>query len=104
MTDGIDRRDKTALGDALGIPAGDPALGTESGVAFWRADLMAESVKAPRDGVYTLNGGRFRAREGELLPPGAVFEDEGKPAPKDVKAKTGPAADTKATGPTETTG
>jgi hypothetical protein len=35
---------------------------------------MSDREKAPDDGVYTLNGNRFRARKGDLLPVGAKFE------------------------------
>jgi hypothetical protein len=35
---------------------------------------VSDREKAPSHGVYTLNGNRFRARKGDLMPPGATFE------------------------------
>jgi hypothetical protein len=32
-------------------------------------------TKAQADGIYTLNGGRFQIRKGDLLPDGAVMDD-----------------------------
>lgn len=36
---------------------------------------MAERSPAPKDGIQIYNGNRFRAIRGELMMPGATFED-----------------------------
>lgn len=59
---------------------------------------MEKREKAPADGVYLFNGGRFRVKKGGVMPPGATFEDGGK---TDDRAKTA-ATDTEAArGPAE---
>lgn len=65
--------------DAHGRPVdmiGEPILpgrGSVPGVIITEVDAMA---KAHKDGVYTLNGGRFRIRAGDVLPEGAVMDEE----------------------------
>lgn len=71
--------------------------------------------KAPEDGVYTLNGGRFFIKAGDPLPPDAEFEktaaEEAAPAEDAAPAaetaaepeKAAAPVDAKAPGPSETT-
>jgi hypothetical protein len=66
---------------------------------------VSDRHKAKSDGVYVLDGNRFRAKKGELLPPGAEFQagathdDDPAPAPD----KTGPTDnEVKAAGAVET--
>lgn len=67
------------------------ARGSTDGVAIpKKGEVMAERKKAPDDGVYTWNGRQYRARAGELMPPGARFgalEDED--ATPEERAKAG---------------
>lgn len=49
-----------------------PGLGSASGVIIQENDVMK---KAERDGIYTLNGGRFGIRAGDVLPEGAVMDE-----------------------------
>lgn len=42
--------------------------------------------KAPKDGVYTLNGGRFLIKQGDVLPPGAVFVEKAERTPEQRRA------------------
>lgn len=37
--------------------------------------MVQQRVPAPKDGIQIYNGGRFRAIRGELMMPGATFED-----------------------------
>jgi hypothetical protein len=55
---------------------------------------VSDREKAPDDGVYTLNGNRFRARKGDPLPVGATFEAE-------KRAKAAAPENEAAGGPTE---
>lgn len=57
----------------LQIEVVDATLGHTPGMRFMEADDMSGKNKAPKDGVYLLNGGRFRVKEGDLLPHGAQF-------------------------------
>ncbi len=79
-----------------------PGIGAHSGVTIIdEEEVRKMATKAPHDGVYTLNGARFRAREGEPLPDGAVMdaqrnqgpvpENKAKPAaPQNKAAKPAP--------------
>jgi hypothetical protein len=60
---------------------------------------VSDREKAPDDGVYTLNGNRFRARKGDLLPVGAKFEAMKAAAQR--RAAGGPTENEAAGGPTE---
>lgn len=51
---------------------------------------MSNVKKAPADGIYTFNGGRYRARKGSVIPEGAKFrtlEEDKRAAPKPVDRK-----------------
>lgn len=50
------------------------------------------ATKAPRNGIYTLNGSRFRIRAGDPLPDGAVMDERRKqgPAPENRKLDGAP--------------
>jgi hypothetical protein len=71
---------------------------------------VSDRHKAKSDGVYVLNGARFRAKKGALLPPGAEFqadattEDEAataadKTGPTDNEVKAAGAVETPETAP-----
>ena len=68
-----------------------PEAGTHAGVTFRTAEEEAQMAgKAPRDGVYTLDGYRYLVQAGDELPEGAVMDD----APE--QRKQGPAPENKA--------
>ena len=80
--DGFARTDKLELGTRLGVPGGDPARGSVSGItvlggtARMRANLAQPAdprPKAPEDGQYEANGALFRVRKGKPMPVGAHF-------------------------------
>lgn len=68
--------------------------------------MADHAKKAPADGVYLLDGRRFRARKGALLPAGASMADVAEPTEAAAKRKTtrskAPAESTEAAGPSET--
>ena len=84
------------------LPGGAFLVDTGAGRRFQHegaGESMSDRQKAPDYGVYTLNGNRFRARKGDLMPPGATFE-----APQAVAAKraaAGAPENEAATGPAE---
>lgn len=47
--------------------------GSVSGVGIVRKDTT-DMPKAEKDGVYTLNGVRYKARKGAIVPEGAEFD------------------------------
>lgn len=61
---------------------------------------MSDRHKASADGFYVLDGHRFRAKKGELMPPGAEFE-AAKAEAKDERAASGPTETMAAKGPAE---
>jgi hypothetical protein len=67
-------------------------------------DPMSDRAKAPADGTYLLNGNRFHAKKGALLPPGATFEatPPATPPKAETRKSKGPAENERATGPAET--
>lgn len=107
-----DRRDKAAMGRWFGVPASNPAAGTEPGVKLLKG-TDTEMTKASADGIYTTVDEqgithRFKVAKGDTIPDGAEFTageadqtDQAKPAEK--KAVTGPSDTTAATGPSATT-
>jgi hypothetical protein len=60
----------------LGNLGKEPERGQISGVTIVEGTQLTDQTKAPADGVYTLDGKRFRARQGMPMPPGAVFDGE----------------------------
>lgn len=82
--------------DALGRPVdliGQPLAVRPSPapkVVILGAKEMQTMAKAEKDGVYTLNGGRFKVRAGDVLPEGAEMvtdEQRSKGAAPENKAK-----------------
>jgi hypothetical protein len=60
---------------------------------------MAQGKTAPSDGVYTLNGGRFRIRKGDVLPEGAEFAERTPVDPEARALKSAPENKSKAGAP-----
>jgi hypothetical protein len=51
-----------------------PIPGSRSGVRILGQEEHTAMAKAKSDGVYELNGGRFKIRQGDELPQGAEFQ------------------------------
>lgn len=101
--DAFRARDKAALGQTLGVPVAAPGAGLVSSVTVLRRESPM-GTQADRDGVYELNGGRFRIRKGDPLPDGAKLVDAPKASPAKGKATTkgkGPSETTEGQGPSE---
>lgn len=74
--------------DIIGQPI-LPGRGSVPGVTIREVDAMA---KVEKNGVYTLNGVRFLIRAGDVLPEGAVMDEERaeKAAPQNRAEKAAP--------------
>lgn len=70
-----------------------PGRGSVSGVGIVRKDTT-DMPKAEKDGVYTLNGVRYKARKGAIVPEGAEFDEpevrKQEPAPENRKKSAAP--------------
>lgn len=86
------RPDHTRLfGDPVGAEAG-----ATDGVTILRPE-DSTMTKATKNGIYTLDGGRYYIAEGDELPEGAVLDDELDEFLPDERAK-GKAPENKAKG------
>lgn len=96
--------------DAAGVPVDligrplVPGLGSTPGLTVIREEQKDTMVKASTRGTYTLHGARYRIKAGDVLPTGAVLDEQ--PAPvvdeepdTDGKRKKGPAPDNRALAP-----
>lgn len=82
---------------SFGIRPVDPELGRTPGVTVRDPEDETSMPKAAKSGIYTLNGKRFKIRAGDVLPDGAVMDDEQRakgPAPEN--RKDGPAPQNRA--------
>ena len=66
--------------------------GVDNGVHFRVPEEKTTMPKADKTGVYTLNGHRFRIKAGDVLPEGAVMDEERaeKAAPQNRAEKAAP--------------
>src|SRR5699024_5472217 len=77
---------------SFGIHPVDPELGRMPGVTFRVPEEDDTMRKAPKRGVYTLDGMRYVINEGDELPDGAAMDDERAqgPAPENRKLDDAP--------------
>lgn len=75
LGDAFRNRDKLAVGRRYGVPVVDPAAGSvPSGTVIEGAPIVA-GPKADKNGVYELDGARYRIAAGDPLPDGAKMVD-----------------------------
>lgn len=66
------------------IPGGYDA----AGIRILTKGTNVATQKAPKDGAYTLNGGRFLIKQGDNLPPGATFVEKSERPPGQRRSAT----------------
>jgi hypothetical protein len=60
--------------DLIGRPLRDTSASVPSVRITRKDERDVTMAKAERDGIYTLKGGRFKIRKGDVLPDGAVLD------------------------------